>query len=488
MSLPKLWRKTVQQPALWLCCLAVGRPMRCAAVVAALYVLSPWIPSSWIWWLECCCSVILIAAFSIPSAAGTAALTLARRLQFGIRRAYLHHNSHKNLLHANLSKKTNAALALHGPSQMQTPSVIKRLTKQTPYGMTLVYDGSVIGTDDFDFEKAAHVLKSKFSGTLFKGRVKLLGTCKDLFIEPDKRVEHFIRCELIYQDPFKQVITTDMLPPPSHPERVVVGMDERWRPVEKNYKLPQLLAGESGSGKSTEARMQLLGLVRSGIPFLTVVLDPKKTEYVDIKDRAFYYQNNKDIDRFMKTCLQMLEQRQLQLAEIGEPDFPLNDPRFPRILVIIDELITVLRNIDKRVKNISFDGGKLNAEDALMELLSTGRSAGFIVLANTQLIQKAILELVRDLFPYKTFLRLPSVDATRIAFPGEGQARIYAAHTLPKEGAEGIGWMEIEGQITKYRGALPSKAEREEVAEGIGRWTEKYRNADAGSVRESVNA
>jgi hypothetical protein len=473
-----LWRKCVQQPALWLLCLPAGRLLRTTAVVTLLYVLSPWVPQSWMWWLECGVAVLLFAAFSDPSAAGTAALTLARRVQFGIRRSYLHRRAHPIMLNAGLKKPTTSNLALHGPSQHETPPVIKRLTRQTKYGMTLVFDGSKQGYDDWDFDKVAHTLKSKFSGTLLKGRIKLLGSCKDLFIEPDKRVEHFIRCELIYIDPFKQVITTGMLPPPSAPDRVVIGLDERGRPVEKNFKLPQLIAGEAGSGKSTEFRMQLLGLVRSGLPFITLVFDPKKQEYADIKDKAWYYQNDNNIDKFLTKCLEVLAVRQRQLAELGLANCPDNDPRFPYIIIPIDELITALAGMDKKVRNIEFGGAKYHAEGAFMVLLSTGRAAKVIPIAGTQLLQKAILEVLRDLFPYKSFLRQPSIESTRIAFPGENQARMYPAHELPREGSEGIAWMEIEGKITKYRGALPSPAEREEVAEGIWYWTQVYRDAD----------
>jgi len=476
VKLLKVWHKWVQQPALWLLCLAAGRLLRCTAVVVVLYVLSPWIPQAWFWSIGCVTSAIVVAAFSDPTAGGTSAVTLARAVQFGVRRFYLHRRSHKIMLHANLSKKTNEALALHGPQQLMTPQCIHRLTRQTKYGMTLVYDGSVIGLDDYDFEKVAHTLKSKFSGTLLKGRITLLGTCKDLFVEPYKRIEHFTKLELIYVDPFKQIITTDMLPAPGAPGRVVIGLDERGRPVEKNYKLPQLIAGESGSGKSTEVRMQLLALVRSGMPFIVMVFDPKKQEYADLRDKAFYYQNDNDIDRFMRRCLEVLAERQRQLAALGLADCPVNDPRFPYIIILIDELITALAGMDKKVRNIAFDGAKYHAEGAFMVLLSTSRAAKVIPVACTQLLQKAILEVLRDLFPYKSFLRQPSIESTRIAFPGENMARMYPAHELPREGSEGITWMEAEGRIVKYRSALPSQAERVEVAEGIWFWTQRYRD------------
>jgi hypothetical protein len=475
VSFPSLWRKCVQQPALWLLCLPAGRLLRTTAVVTLLYVLSPWVPQSWIWWLECGVAVLLFAAFSDPSAAGTAALTLARRVQFGIRRSYLHRRAHPIMLNAGLKKPTTSNLTLHGPSQYETPPVIKRLTRQTKYGMTLVFDGSKQGYDDWDFDKVAHTLKSKFSGTLLKGRIKLLGSCKDLFIEPDKRVEHFIRCDIIYIDPFATVITTDMLPPPSSPDYVVKGLDERGRGVEQSFRLSQLISGESDSGKSTNVRMQLLGQVRSGNAFLVMAFDPKKQEYVDIKDKAWYYQGDRDIHGFLKRCLQVLEQRQQDMAALGLTDYPSNDSRLPRIFMLFDELITALAAQDKKDRSIKFDGGSYNAEGAFMELLSTGRSAGITCIACTQLMNKTILDVLRDLFPYKTYLRQPSIDSTRICFPGENQARMYPAHALAKDGSTaGVGWTEKEGQIIKFRTAKPSAAERQEVADGIERWTKKY--------------
>ncbi len=480
MTLRSVWHNTVQRLALWLCCRILAAPVWCGATALVLYVAAPWLPAAWFWDAAYAAITLLALAVFGPEP-GKHGSTLLKSIPYGYRRRYVHTRFRAWMIDADMVRKPNSEgqVVRWHPNHKRTPKLARRWTCRTPYGMAVVAKGHKLGKDDYEFEKLAPTIRS------------LMG-CHDVFFEAfeglslvdrvvnrcfrgHRNKKRWTRIDMVFTDPFAKTITTSMLPRASRPDRVVVGLDERGRPVEKSFKLSQLIAGESNSGKSTEVRMQLLGLVRSGMPFVTLVFDPKQQEYLDIKDRAYLYQDDRDIAGFLRKCLVVLERRQKELAALGLPDYPAGDPRFPRILILFDELITALAAQDRKDRSIKFANGSYNAEGALMELLSTGRSAGVTCIANTQLVQKSILDLIRDLFPHKTFLRLPSIDATRICFPGEGQARVFPAHTLPKEGAEGVGWTEVNGQMTKYRGALPSKAERAEVAEGIGFWTERYR-------------
>lgn len=472
MNARKAWDKT-QTGALWTLGRPLSYPLHTTALLAVAYIAGVPLP----WWIALAGTAIALSmvVFSGGEARRERASTLAGQSTFAIRKARIKLRLRRTMLHAGLSKDiaTDGEHIRHGPHGKLTPR-LRKITR-TPVGLSVVVDGSVIGKDDWEFQQKIHTLRSSFR-------------CRDLFVGTYAAKEWWTELRLIYVDPFKRVIATSELPPPSAPDRVVVGFDEQRDPVEKAFWLPQLIAGASGSGKSSEVAMQLLGLIRSGTPFITLVHDPKEQEFADLRGKAFHY-STESFDKFLTVALDLLTERQRELAARGLRECPVGDPDFPLIVMVMDELVTALMEISDKSK-VRWKGKDVTAEKAFLALLTIVRAAGFIPIACTQLLQKEIIGALRGLFPYKTVMRMPDPESTRIAFGGgEGIDRMYPAHKLPptKEFA-GIGWFDDNGRVRKYRGALPSEVERAEVAAGVGRWTEFYSAKTSEQLEELANA
>lgn len=464
----------VQTGALWLLRRPLAHPPLTTALLAVAYIAG--VPLSW--WLYLAGTVIAVAAVALHGgeARKERASTLAGELTFAIRKLRLRMKMHRVMLHAGLSKDVEAHLeqVRHGMHGKLTPK-LRKITR-TPVGVSVVVDGSVIGKDDWEFQQKIHTLRSSFR-------------CRDLFVGPFEGKEWWTELRLIYVDPFKRTILTSELPAPSGPGEVVVGLDEQRDAVEKVYWLPQFIAGTSGSGKSSEVRMQLLGLVRSGLPFITLVYDPKLMEFPDLKNKAFLYATD-DFDKFLKAALDILAERQAALAANGFTECPTGDAAFPLIVMVIDELVTALMEMSAKGVTVKWKGKPIAAKDAFMAMLTVARAAGLVPIACTQLVQKEIIGALRDLFPYKTTMRMPGPESTRIMFGGgEGVDRMYPAHRLPAtRDSAGIAWVDDNGRVRKYRGALPSEVERAEVAAGVGRWTEFYSAKTSEQLEELANA
>lgn len=268
-----------------------------------------------------------------------------------------------------------------------------------------------------------------------------------------------------HTDPLSRPVPVEALPTPDRRLHVATRIAENGTPVEQDIILPRLVIGGQGSGKSTELKTFLHGLHRTGVPFRVRVFDPKGgMELPELRAVAHRYESRPaQWGEFLGDALGALASRQRSLAARGWNKLTRFTPAEPLDILVIDELLTVVRQGSATVKADRV--GTLRADDAFDQLLSQGRAAGYTVFALTQLGQKEILGNARGLFPHLTVLRMPPSEAeivSRLVGPD------CPAHLIPAGPRwAGVGYTRTpEGQVVRSRGALLTSDQwRQVVAE-----------------------
>lgn len=212
--------------------------------------------------------------------------------------------------------------------------------------------------------------------------IRLTPGIATLTLEWEKNLEHSI-----VANPSNQINTTQ-LPRIELDQDVMVELDTSI-----------LVVGESGSGKSNLTWNILNALNENNVPHRDYVLDPKKVELAELMDGRYtvQYADNQDdfqrvIEQFHKDMLATFARmkrdgiRRIQLSD----ENPLN-------ILIIDEMLLL------RAAKDGIDG-------PLGEILSAGRAAGYIVIANSQLGQVDAISRLRDLFPQRVCMAVKSDD------------------------------------------------------------------------------
>jgi hypothetical protein len=236
-----------------------------------------------------------------------------------------------------------------------------------------------------------------------------------------------------------------------------------------------LLIGASRSGKSSEVWMRLKGLVDQRIPFLLYCIDPKGgMELFNLEGRAFMYEDNiLNCKLFVENVLKALAVRQSEMKAAGERKWkPDLNPRWPLVVILIDEIITFMGMLKKQ--KIKINGQDVAAEDALRFLLTQGLGIGFVCIGCSQLSQKeGGLGVLRDLFSDITIFRVTSDEqVTAAGF----KPSLHPAHKIPiGDQFAGQAYMKTEdGSIRHYRAGWCPDEERERITQGIYEWSLKY--------------
>lgn len=395
--------------------------------------------------------------------------SLADCVKFAYRRVWIWACFRTTMLQAGLYKTTHVedTGGHKPPGHRTTPKLYhcgRKRMRRLPMGVALTVDGTKAGYGHEGFEgETIHTMKAKFK-------------CRDVVISAHPKWPWLTYLQLIFGDPFAKIITPAMLPASDKDWHVVVGLDSMGRPVLKDLRLPHLIAGGKGAGKSTECWRILQALVELAIPFLVSVFDPKGgMEFIDLRGKAHRYEANPTAwPDFLRRCMNDLAERMAALKEAGYKKCPLNDPRFPLQVMVIDELLTVIAMMKGR--KIKVGGQEVPAMEAFMVYLSQCRAAGFTVIACTQLTQKEAIGVIRDLFDYVTCLRVASPEMVRAVL---GDSNLYPAHQIPAdEEHSGIGFMVIETGAIKYRSAWVDDKARAIVADGVEWWTRKLADMD----------
>lgn len=315
---------------------------------------------------------------------------------------------------------------------------------------------------------------------LSKTRTKISSVTRAIDASVTPRSPGRVILHLRHTDPLSsRVIPAAALPPPRMTSAglfVAVGPNEDGGWFWRDLRLPMMLVGAMGSGKSSEQWVILYQLLRGQIPFRLRVYDPKQQEFSRLEQAAHQY--SKDINgwpAFMGTALGALLGRQADLARQGIHEFTRFTYANPFDWMIVDELLFTTGNKDEVTVNAPGHRMKMDADRADMLYLSQARAAGFSRASATQMTQKAVLGAKTvELHPNRTALRVTTDEATRIILD---DANEYPAHLIPIDKAyAGIGYgRQPEGRVVKYRAAYVE--DRDEVVKGVAAMTARIRAA-----------
>lgn len=283
--------------------------------------------------------------------------------------------------------------------------------------------------------------------------------------------------DLRWEEPFPRTIRVGDLPQASRLGEVTFGLNEDGGPMSQNPRLPVLIVGGQGAGKSTLAWTLLYQLMKAGLPVRLRVFDPKGGTELGLLSKACwdYASDPTQWGAFIGRGLGGLKVRQGILAGRGERFAPWND-EFPLDLMLVDELVTVLAMSRGIIRPKGF--GEISVKDAFAVYMSQQRSANSSTIALSQLGEKDVIGPARGLFSYVHCLRVaPTEKALVDILLGQGAHRLYPAHQLEPGGeTAGIGWTTTRKEgVRRYRAAEPSDAERDEVLEWLARSTHNQR-------------
>lgn len=339
-----------------------------------------------------------------------------------------------------------------------------RRIRRTALGVTVTVDGSPVSAGPAAFRAHADKLQHGFR-------------CREVKIYPQGSM---IRIDLQWEDPFRHVINFDDLPAKAgkSPTHIPIGLNSDGEVVSKDLRLPNLIVGAKGSGKSSELWAILYGLVRAGIPFRLRVFDPKGgQEFVELERAAWQYERNPTRwGDFLEGSGRAMAARQASLRERTIRDLKTFTDEDPLDIMLIDELLTALAFGAGKAR-IKMFGQTISTSDAFMVYLSTCRSAGFTVLALSQLGEKNVIGPIRGLFDYATCLRVGQTETELVdMILGNGAHKAYPAHDLsPTRDTAGIGWQREIGGVEKYRAAYLSDHQRRQLVRDIAAMTARLR-------------
>lgn len=356
-----------------------------------------------------------------------------------------------------------AKAATDGGQVKRMPRV--RRIRRTALGVSVLVDGSSVSAGPGAFRAQADKLQHGFR-------------CREVKIYPQGSQT---RIDLMWDDPFRHPIDFAQLPPSQSKAQtsVVIGLNSDGEPVEKDLRLPNLIIGAKGSGKSTEVWAILKALADAGVPFRLRVFDPKGgQEFVELADAAWQYERNPTKwGAFLEGIGRAMGARQTALRARKIRDLKTFTDEFPLDLMIVDELLTALA-FGAGTAKVKWEGQSIKASDAFMVFLSTCRSAGFTAVALSQLGEKNVIGPIRGLFDYATCLRVGPTETELVdMILGSGAWKAHPAHDLPPTRANaGIGWQRNQvGLVEKYRAAMPSDAERRHLVRDIKAMTVRLR-------------
>jgi DNA segregation ATPase FtsK/SpoIIIE, S-DNA-T family len=207
-----------------------------------------------------------------------------------------------------------------------------------------------------------------------------------------------------------------------------------------------LFAGETGAGKSSAMWAMVSGVapaVQAGLLRIRA-LDPKRQELVAGQALwdGYCRQGGEEAVRFLEHAVRLMEQRQ---DELGSRDHTPS-VKHPTYVIVVDEVAALTAWLrDPKVK--------ARASTALGLLLSQGRAAGFFVWAATQLPQKEVLDVVRDLTPRRVSLRTAEPNHADMILGQGARARGALADQISAE-TPGVCYVAVDGQPEPVRARI----------------------------------
>lgn len=245
-----------------------------------------------------------------------------------------------------------------------------------------------------------------------------------------------------------------------------------------------LVVGESGSGKSNlswNVINELNSLVHEcepndsngaahtttaidmnrGFDYRIYVIDPKKVELAELIDspKLIAYSDSQRtaddiINKFhgdMMERFEMMKKNKLRKINLSR--------RFPLSVLFIDELLLTQQ-------------ARKGIDSNLGEILSAGRAAGFIVIANSQLGQVDALSRLRDLFPQRVCMAVKSQDLTNAVLGPNAEQRGARCTEITEKGV-GYIYTDFAGSFQRFKPPFFNDTDIHDIA--IGKYVQPRR-------------
>lgn len=215
-----------------------------------------------------------------------------------------------------------------------------------------------------------------------------------------------------------------------------------------------LVVGESGSGKSNLTWNILDGLNKYRIPYRLYVIDPKQVELAPLEHSPYtvkYVDRARDSEKVINAFHESMEETLSRMKATGTRSVKISQDNPLRIL-IIDELLL----LGKQIKNGAVD-------TPFGEILSIGRAAAHIIIANSQLGQIDVIGRIRDLFPQRACLAVKSDDLTNATLGPRAEQKGARCTEITEKGT-GYMYTDRSGMFQRFRPPFIQDVER--VARG----------------------
>lgn len=247
-------------------------------------------------------------------------------------------------------------------------------------------------------------------------------------------------------DPLALPVDTLDFPEEFDTSTAPIALDEYGKAVSWPFS-HTLIVGASGSGKGSvlwSIIRTLLAGRRSGLVRFYGI-DPKFAELAGLSDGLFESVafDADDIESLLADLVHEMNDRR-----DGSRRFTASEER-PYIVLVIDEILSVKDGADRKQAQA--------IDDALLYLLSKGRSLGIYVVGAIQRGEKAAVGAIRDYFGIRIGLRLANATETNMVL-GEGATDEGAGNHLLTPATEangyetaGLGWMRTDDGMTRLR-------------------------------------
>lgn len=201
-----------------------------------------------------------------------------------------------------------------------------------------------------------------------------------------------------------------------------------------------LIGGMSEAGKSNEIWHFLNRLNLQEVPYETWVLDPVggvELEELEAAPNCKHYQDDptkaaqlvKEFHQDMQRRLQYMKQNKIRRF-VPTKEMPFK-------ILIIDELLILGAML------------KENVASPLGLIIATGRKAGYVAWACTQLGQKEVISHIRDLFPQRVCLRTKSTELTDCILGSLASQEGANCHRISESG-QGYVWTDRAKQFVDF--------------------------------------
>lgn len=224
---------------------------------------------------------------------------------------------------------------------------------------------------------------------------------------------------------------------------------------------PILVGGTTGGGKSNAAWAIIAGYIERGVPLMLDVIDPKG-EFAECADNVGNGFINSYItgldtepaeyDAVMQAFYDDLKERS---AAMGKSTLHTPTEEEPLRILVVDEGLPIAASLKSQ-----------GLKHPLVMITSQGRAVGFIPLFLTQVAQKDVLGLFRDLTSNRLSLRTGSRFLTEVVL-GEGcEGDGARCSILDAEHDKGVGYMPARGGYMGWRSPHILDADRKVLARG----------------------